>query len=865
MLIQRTHTIYICSMMNPTDGSVKTNREQTSIVLHNLLDHLSRGPRVNNELMVLLIISMYRDGLFRNGFVEDAFDFETLLNGWSSSRNEQLVRGYAEVANMFISSAKDSYSAEEFRMLSVITDEFTPEYIKANFAWMFNKVISFSHKKTVNVSRTDFLPHEVSEFMTSVSSVRNYKTIFNPFAGLASFSAHINSDALYIGQELNKQSWALGKLKLMGENIAHEFRNENSVDFWPFTDSVNLKDPKRVGPRYRDKLNTINNQFQFIIGAPPINVKIREFQFNSKRGYCDHYWKHDFRFYGMTIEQFCIHECINSLQENGRGVFLIGEKGLNGGGQDFLFRQKLIDGGFIEAIIQLPSSILFNTNITTFVIILNGDGHHSDTIKMVDGSTFFSSVAGRKRRFNSSALLEAIDSKKGIYSKEIPIHEIVADNYSLLPKRHFLGLLSGDLLKKLLKPAASHLVPTPADAPIVRIKDLRRADDINPSLLMETVNSPTKLPAKVKAIQQSCILIALRGGNLKPTYFFYEGKPVYISNGVAAYSSTSDEVNLNFLVHELRADYVKEQAAAYRTGTTISSLSKSDFLKIRVDLPKIEDQIAKTKALQEVAQEIEGLQKERDDLATGASKERYREFASLKHTLGRPRQNILNWADNIIYYLNQNEEAAAELNSGFMNFYGQGINLLEAAKEIKRDVNFISQLLEKGEDGLVLEKFPLTLTSVREINAEVKKINKGNYNFTLEVDQAREQNLSGLGATINLRLLKTLIENLLTNANKHGFPEKKDENRVIVKLSVVHQSILLSVANNGVPFPRKLEKQQFITKFTTRSKQMGTGIGGYDINRIAEYFGNKDWILVSDERHDFPVQFHFTFNLTPLT
>jgi len=270
VLIQRTHTIYICSMMNPTDGSVKTNREQTSIVLHNLLDHLSRGPRVNNELMVLLIISMYRDGLFRNGFVEDAFDFETLLNGWSSSRNEQLVRGYAEVANMFISSAKDSYSAEEFRMLSVITDEFTPEYIKANFAWMFNKVISFSHKKTVNVSRTDFLPHEVSEFMTSVSSVRNYKTIFNPFAGLASFSAHINSDALYIGQELNKQSWALGKLKLMGENIAHEFRNENSVDFWPFTDSVNLKDPKRVGPRYRDKLNTINNQFQFIIGAPPI-------------------------------------------------------------------------------------------------------------------------------------------------------------------------------------------------------------------------------------------------------------------------------------------------------------------------------------------------------------------------------------------------------------------------------------------------------------------------------------------------------------------------------------------------------------------------------------------------------------------
>ena len=75
----------------------------------------------------------------------------------------------------------------------------------------------------------------------------------------------------------------------------------------------------------------------------------------------------------------------------------------------------------------------------------------------------------------------------------------------------------------------------------------------------------------------------------------------------------------------------------------------------------------------------------------------FNEFASLKHTLGRPRQNILDWTDNLLHFLNDEPQGFDTLNQSFLDFYETDI--LTALQEIKRDVNFCGAPRNSKEDS----------------------------------------------------------------------------------------------------------------------------------------------------------------------
>ena len=65
--------------------------------------------------------------------------------------------------------------------------------------------------------------------------------------------------------------------------------------------------------------------------------------------------------------------------------------------------------------------------------------------------------------------------------------------------------------------------------------------------------------------------------------------------------------------------------------------------------------------------------------------------------------------------------------------------------------------------------------------------------------------------------------------------------------------------NNGKPFPKNFDREKFITKYSTADSDSGTGLGGYDIHRIASEFNNPDWELMLDADPIYPVKFKFKF------
>ena len=121
------------------------------------------------------------------------------------------------------------------------------------------------------------------------------------------------------------------------------------------------------------------------------------------------------------------------------------------------------------------------------------------------------------------------------------------------------------------------------------------------------------------------------------------------------------------------------------------------------------------------------------------------------------------------------------------------------------------------------------------------------------------EKLKDRGIECNPTLLKTLIDNILTNANKHGFTKKDNTNEVVIELIEVDDQLILEIRNNGKPFSKHFDKEKFISKYSTANPELGSGLGGYDINRIAEYFSDPNWELILSEDPIYPVKFKFHF------
>ena len=85
----------------------------------------------------------------------------------------------------------------------------------------------------------------------------------------------------------------------------------------------------------------------------------------------------------------------------------------------------------------------------------------------------------------------------------------------------------------------------------------------------------------------------------------------------------------------------------------------------------------------------------------------------------------------------------------------------------------------------------------------------------------------------------------------------------MIELGIAEEGFFINILNNGTSFPKNMDKEKFITKYKTSDVNNGTGLGGYDINRIAEYF-ESEWFLRLNSDPFFKVQFNFWFNPLPI-
>ncbi len=779
----------------------------------------------NDYHIILLFLSLYKDDQISKEFLfgENQINLEEaqILSDTNSKKPEH---DYSKIIESFNSSLLNIRN-KGFRELIDALFQIDKAILKENFSEIFDFTL-YRITQSQGRSSGEFIqPMELTRFICALADLPEKSKVFNPFAGLASFGVFLDQGQDYFGQEVNQKTWALGALRIMAyerPGTSH-YVCDDSILNWPKEDE----------------------KFDLIVANPPygmlLSQKYRDVEPSIR-----------------TVEQFLIEKGVNSLNIKGKLIALLPQGFLFRGMHEQRLREHLIEEDLIDTIISLPGGLLLDTGIPLTVLVINKDKKLPGKVRFINAKKFVKSKNSKEKVLNDYVLNSVVH---GSYDDSevvrlIDNRQIREFDYNLNVPRYFQKHIEGIKLKDIVEFVKGSRRDIPDGGKMIRIRDLKD-DKLDFKLDLSQVEKTEFRRPHLRLIDESCLLLAARWKTLKPTFFEFSGEAIFLNSDVLSFKINEQLADKAYLINELHADYVEEQLASYRQGSTIPMIRRDDLLEVVIKLPSLEEQRAKVQGIVELSDEISILQRERNALARRKEARQFNEFASLKHTLGRPRQNILDWTDNLLHFLNDKPEGFNGLNKSFRDFYETDI--LSALQEIKRDVNFMTDVLEKGENGFVVEEFDKTVIPLSDVNSLISNLSNNSFNFKIKKLLMKGEMLKERGINGNKTLLQTLIDNLLTNAHKYGFPQKAAGNEVVFELKEIDDFLSIEVRNNGKPFPSNFDRDKFITKYSTADSKSGSGLGGYDIHRIATAFNNPEWELLLNEDPIYPAKFRFQF------
>lgn len=788
---------------------------------------------------VLVVLSMNKDGYFDSLANDASVNLTELLKSKGELPNHEL---YAETLANLDPAARNTRAVElTARAVATLQSLRTAAYVE-NFAAIFDYILQKATDRSSGFGGTFVLPAELVSLAVGLVNLDVKASVFNPFTGLASFGLALPEGIQYLGQEIYHATYNLAKLRAVayGRDLEGRFqlRREDSIECWPQS-----------------------QKFDLVIASAPFGMKLSPARYPNRVAKA------------QRASSFVIEEGLDLLASYGQLVTTVALSFLWGEGKERKLRERLINEGLLEKVIAFPGGLLHHTGIPFAMLVLRAPGSASVAPTLID-ATAFVERQGRDAKLKVQELLELLGPFGNLRSEKalttvttVSRDELASNGYVLTPERYLLSDNGGVELKQLLSPVAGKKIRKRLHGYLTTVKDLRDEQGQEFTIRVPAVDTDIledyRLPTSTKLVEQSVLLVSMVGRKLKPSYFSNTGSkiPLCIAPQVKAFAVDEGRVHVPYLINELRSQQVHEQLEAYRVGSGIPRIRVDDLLRVRIALPSLEEQRLKMKALADVSKQIADLQREKREIVAGERIERQRRFASLKHTMGRPQQSISSGAKAIRGFLKHLGKEGEAIDRAYAEFFDQERTISDTLQGILDDVNFIGRLMEKGEQGLQMRDYPLSLITLRQIVEQLKQINVQGCKFKLDlrIDDEVKSNSFYLGANVNLHLLKVMVDNLLTNADKHGFEEAHDRNTVRISLSIVKEQLLLEISNNGKPFPKRFEKEQFIQEFSRTQKVVGEGIGGYQVDQIARYFGDSNWTLTSDEEAAFPVTFFFAF------
>lgn len=267
-----------------------------------------------------------------------------------------------------------------------------------------------------------YTPSEVSRIMAQVIGISKSKsqseTIYDPTCGSGSLllkAADIAPHGITIyGQENDNATRALAVMNMWLHN---------------FADAEIVQGNTMASPMFTDEKTGELKQFDYAVSNPPFSYKAWMNGIDPKN---DIYKR--FEGYDNIPPQkngdfaFLLH-LIKSLKSKGKACIVLPLGVLFRGNAEADIRKKIIQKGYIKAIIGLPPNLFYGTGIAASLIIIDKeDADKRKSIFMIDASKGFIKD-GNKNRLREQDIHKIIDTfnnqlQTPKYSRIIPITEI---------------------------------------------------------------------------------------------------------------------------------------------------------------------------------------------------------------------------------------------------------------------------------------------------------------------------------------------------------------------------------------------------------------------------------------------------------
>jgi type I restriction enzyme M protein len=205
-----------------------------------------------------------------------------------------------------------------------------------------------------------YTPNEVVKLMVNILEPAKEATIYDPTCGsggmLIEAKNYVESrygDASrlsFAGQESNGTTWSLCKMNMLFHDIF---------------DAEILQGDTVADPQHVD--NGELKRFDIVIANPPFSENYSDIKNHRDRF---HFWmpkkkKADFMF---------VQHMVSVLKDDGRMAVVMPHGVLFRGSEEKSMRQWLVERGYLEAVIGLPSGLFYGTGIPASLLVINKKG-----------------------------------------------------------------------------------------------------------------------------------------------------------------------------------------------------------------------------------------------------------------------------------------------------------------------------------------------------------------------------------------------------------------------------------------------------------------------------------------------------------
>ncbi|OAN62424.1 hypothetical protein A8B79_02410 [Balneola sp. EhC07] len=587
----------------------------------------------------------------------------------------------------------------------------------------------------------------------------------------------------------------------------------------------------------------------------------------------------------VDFELFYANQAIDTSKSKSRILLLMPIHTLYSNTKDFkAFRKKVIDNKYLKTVILFPQGTFSPGSSISYCLLELDTNKENQNIVFINGPEIepyiTPSQTDKYQNFFNEIGSNWID-KFGFYPyvTNASINEIKHNNYSLAFS-YYINASKNEVINTRNR-----------DEELVSLTDV--LDEIKTDLV-NVVNEPfigmsqlgtnstdyklsdSQLPKysgkeKLRPLNRSAVLLGTIIGSIKPSIFKYTGQTVYTKSNVKVYE-IPELFDVDYLMLELRSEFVSKQFLKIQSGTTIPSIRTSELKNIYLRLPPLETQKEIVReSYQEFAQEkleeIKSLNKDLEYIEKDV-------FSSFAHDFGKilanarasieviegyiqelAKRNIISMQDSIFF---DEKPTDGERVIDLLKIMIQNHDRIQ--ESLQEEVKFFTS--SKVDQVEEIELIPIILDwSSRQVQKNYKIFfhDALGLNFIEHSGRLPLYKIEG-----NKEYLLSVLNNFLDNAIEHGFKKGSSDNQFIIILDGItnrERGILkVHVGNNGLPFPSDFTCEDFFKLNHKGPQSSGQGKGGNSIKRKLNKMGASiDCSSSILDKKTFPVQFEIKF------